>query len=123
MNEKNPQPSEQMPFLRRLQEGFSFVKACPVCKGEYSDRTPHVLYEQDPVHLIHMSCPHCESSILSIVTLSDIGMSSVGVFTDLSADDVVRFHGREAFEDNDILALHEFLSSKDAPKISQLFVR
>lgn len=98
------------------------MKACPVCKKEYQNSTPHVLYEEEPVHLIHMSCPHCASNILSIVTLSEVGMSSVGVFTDLTAEDVVKFHHREAFRDDDILDTHEFLFRGEGTTLSHLFV-
>ncbi len=93
-------------FFDRLQGGVAQVRECPMCGKSYSEQSVDVLFEEHGVHLVHITCVSCHSKILNIVTISQMGVSSVGLFTDLSADDVVTFYEKEPISEDDVLSFH-----------------
>lgn len=96
-------------LLGQLQEGLKLMRQCPVCEKDYQTDHVYILEEYGGSHLIHMTCPHCQSAVLALVMISPIGMSSIGMMTDLSMDDALRVRDREPIADDDILTLHTAL--------------
>ena len=98
----------------RIEQGLSFMKQCPLCHTAYPVERVTELYVEEDVHLLHAVCAQCENSFLSIVTASDFGVSSIGLYTDLSVGDVERFYRKDPITSDDVLGFHEFLHSADA---------
>ena len=110
-----PQKKHERALFDRIGQNLASMKQCPLCQRAYSANDISVLFTQEPVHLIHMTCGTCANAILSIVTMSDIGISSIGMMTDLTARDVVRVHSKPSFTSDDVLAWHEFLAHEPQP--------
>ncbi len=72
------------------------------------------LASRDTVHLIHITCADCKNAVMAVVTVSALGMSSVGLYTDLSAADAAVFANAEPITDDDVLAWHEALKHNAA---------
>lgn len=72
-----------------------------------------ILDEKEDGHLLHIRCKKCWNSILALVLVSNVGVSSVGLVTDLGFEDVQKFraHSAEVTVD-DVLEIHELLESK-----------
>ncbi len=92
--------------LGQLQEGLKLMRQCPVCEKNYEIDHVDILEEHEGSHLVHMTCPNCKGAVLALIVISPIGMSSIGMMTDLTADDVLRMRDREPIVGDDILTLH-----------------
>lgn len=92
-----------------LFDQLKLMKNCPQCKAEYTKEGIEVVEEKSSTHLVHLTCPSCFNALLAVVVVSKLGMSSVGMFTDLNAVDVRRLYGKNAITEEQILDFHDFL--------------
>lgn len=85
------------------------VSYCPQCHSHYNPLTARILVERDDAHLVHVECTGCGSFILALITNSVFGMSSVGVPTDMTSDDVMKFKEGEEVHEDDVLDFYEWI--------------
>ncbi len=78
-----------------------------------------ILETREDAHLIHVQCRRCFSSIIVLVSANHSGMMSVGMVTDLSAEDVLRFRGSERVTCDDVLNFHEMIHSTSTENVFQ----
>ncbi len=90
-------------------ESLRLISYCPICSTHYNPLAAQVLEERDDAHLIHVECRKCGSSIIALVLTGGIGISSVGLVTDLSGEEVLKFRNRESVRIDDVLAMHKEL--------------
>ncbi|MFH1236538.1 MAG: hypothetical protein V1685_06435 [Parcubacteria group bacterium] len=95
--------------------GLKLITYCPLCRTHYSIRDAKILEEREDSHLMHIVCRRCSSSILVLMLIGELGVSSVGMVTDLTSDDVLRFKGVLPVTDDDVLCLHEYLQQEEFP--------
>lgn len=74
-----------------------------------------VLGEEGETHLLHVRCRSCSNAMLALVLVTKAGVSSVGLVTDLSYDDVVRFQSSPKVSVDDVLDLHKMLKNGEFP--------
>lgn len=91
-------------------DGLRLISYCPLCNAHYNPREAKILEQKEGAHLIHVECRNCRSSIVAVVITGGIGVSSVGLITDLTSQDVVRFKNEESVAENDVIAAYEVLS-------------
>lgn len=103
-----------------IQEGLRLMNQCPVCKGAYRAGQKDVLEERGAAHLVHITCPHCSNAIMAVIITTPMGMSSVGMLTDLTADDVCRLSRRGAWSEDELFACHMLLKEKKLTEILAL---
>ncbi len=70
------------------------------------------LGEDGDTRLFHVRCRKCGNSILALVLVNPGGTSSVGLVTDLTFDDVLRFRKEKALGTDDVIKTHEWLSGQ-----------
>lgn len=92
-------------------EGLKLVSFCPVCETRYNPMEARLLGEQGETHLLHVQCRKCQHSILAIVLVNQVGVSSVGLLTDLSYDDVVRMKAQPQVSVDDVIEVHRLFQS------------
>ena len=85
------------------------MKECPLCGAVYKASAVATIEEHESGHLVHVTCSKCQNAILAMVMITPIGMNSVGMVTDLSAADVVRFRRRAPITEDELLNFHLFL--------------
>lgn len=90
-------------------DGALLMTACPACATAYELEDTHVLYELEGAHLLHLQCRQCSNAVLAMVLVSSVGVSSVGVMTDLTRDDARKFIEAPAVDSDDVLSAHAFL--------------
>jgi len=95
------------PYLQG--EGLKLISYCPLCNSQYNPMTAKILEEREDAHLIHIECRRCNSSIIALILTGGIGISSVGLVTDLTSDDVLKFKDMEEINSDDVLTLHNVL--------------
>jgi hypothetical protein len=67
-----------------------------------------VLGEDGETHLFHVTCRTCQTSILAVVLQNASGVSSVGLVTDLTFEDVLQFQNNANVSVDDVIAAHAF---------------
>ena len=71
-----------------------------------------ILDEKEDGHLLHIRCKKCWNSILALVLVSNVGVSSVGLVTDLIFEDVQKFRlNTSDVTVDDVLEIHELLET------------
>lgn len=88
---------------------------CPLCQAAYDDASVRPLGETAPRPLIggqgksrmfHLTCKQCHHSVLAVILESVHGVSSIGLVTDLEAQDAVRIHDADPISANDVVKAH-----------------
>lgn len=87
-------------------QGLKLISYCPLCHMHYSIRDAKVLEESEDTHLMHVVCRRCSSSIIVLMLSGELGVSSVGMVTDLTSEDVLKFKDTQTVEADDVLKLH-----------------
>lgn len=92
-------------------DNLRLISYCPLCNTHYNPSEAKVLEQKDGAHLIHIECRRCQSSIVAVVITGGIGISSVGLITDLTSQDVLRFKNKESVNENDVIEAYELITS------------
>lgn len=101
-------------------EGLRVIAACPLCDERYTPLQAHVLDAREGAHLLHLECRHCGGAVVAAVRSDQVGVSSLGLLTDLTSDDVVKFKDAVGTtEPDDVLDLHQLLARD--PAVVSLF--
>lgn len=92
-----------------IDESLRIISHCPVCHYNYNSITARIIEENSTAHLIHIKCRRCQSAVLALILMNSFGISSVGLITDLSGDEVSKFKDLPAVNADDVLAIHDSL--------------
>lgn len=92
-------------------DSLRIVSYCPLCEAEFNPMEARVLGENGETHLLHVRCKNCGNALLALVLVTKSGVSSVGLVTDLSYDDVMKFQAGQKVSVDDVLAVHDSLES------------
>lgn len=85
------------------------ISTCPFCRTHYNLTTAKVVVEKDDAHLLHLECRKCGSAVVALVLTSGLGVSSVGLVTDLTSDDVLKFAGAAEVSIDDVVDMYALL--------------
>ncbi|MBI2050843.1 MAG: hypothetical protein HYT31_03475 [Parcubacteria group bacterium] len=99
-------------------ENLRLISYCPLCSTHYNPSEAKVLEEKSGAHLIHVSCQKCSSSIVAVILTGGIGVSSVGLITDLTGEDVLRFKNAKPVSSDDVLEAYEL--TRQRPGVREL---
>lgn len=103
------QPYQAAPLF---DEGVQLISYCPLCESSYNPQQARVLGETDESHLLHIECGKCANAIIALVLISAVGVSSVGLLTDLCYDEVHRFKTFAPITTDNVIDIHEALSDE-----------
>ncbi len=79
-----------------------------------------MLGEDGETRLLHVQCRKCQNSLLALVLVNQVGASSVGLLTDLTYDDVLKFRVNKQVAINDVIEIHKVLERGDWPHVPQV---
>ena len=85
---------------------------CPICNKEYKPTNIKSVTEAGDTLLAHSNCPRCQSSILSLLYKDMLGITMVGMVTDLSYNDAVRIKDQPPLDEDDILEAYQQINQK-----------
>lgn len=94
-------------------EHLRVISSCPICNARYHAAELRILEERNDAQLVFLRCRRCQSSVLAVVLSNQLGVSSVGLVTDLSGDDVMKFRRHPVVSCDDVLSVHEALQQSD----------
>lgn len=107
-----------MPFPEQsadhIQDTIRLLRQCPCCKQAYTEAGMTILEDQGDARLVHAQCQHCLSAVLALTMHSDLGTSSVGMLTDLSATDAQRVRAKSYISQDDLLDCYAGLRTPGA---------
>jgi len=103
---------ENQPQSNPLQEQLRLMQQCPVCQAKFTPDLAKVLAKRGEVQLIHITCQRCHNALLAVIVVSALGMSSVGMVTDLNATDVKRLEKKSAITEDELLNFHALLKER-----------
>jgi len=90
-------------------DNLRLISYCPLCNTHYNPSEAKILDEKDGAHLIHIACKNCHSSIVAVVITGGIGISSVGLITDLTSKDVMHFKNEPAVNEDDVIQAYQLV--------------
>ena len=90
----------------------TLITHCPVCNVRYDPLEARVLEEGESAHLVYIKCRQCQSAILALIVANSLGISSMGLITDLNGDDVLKFKGAKPVNCDDVIEVHQFLNKE-----------
>lgn len=91
------------------------VSYCPVCETRSNSMNAQTLGREGETHLMHIRCHKCENAFLTLTLANAIGATSVGLFTDLAFEDVMKFREDRSISVNDVIAMHTMLEQGFVP--------
>jgi len=94
-----------------LPENQKILTRCPLCNGPAKKLESRLLDDSGERQTVHLHCRECNGSIIALFMASSIGVTSYGLVTDLSFEDVVKFKQSVAIELDDVIRAHENLRS------------
>lgn len=102
-----------------FDENVHFVSRCPFCSAEYDLDGARVIGEEEDATVVYVTCSKCESSIIAMVAMTGLGIVSLGLVTDMTAEDTKRFFGGKEVTSDELLTMYELLK-KDTNAIKAL---
>jgi len=94
-----------------LPEGRKVINQCPLCGSSGSQLEARLLVETGERQTVFIHCRACLGSIIAFFSIAGPGLTSYGLVTDLSFNDVLKFKERSAIELDDVIYAHENLKS------------
>lgn len=92
------------------REALQFINRCPLCGGNYEADKAQLFAKNESASMIHLSCSSCSGYFIAMVLVAGHGLSSVGMVTDLSFDDVTRLHKVAPLTTDEMIAGYESLT-------------
>lgn len=93
-------------------ENLKIMNNCPVCKAKYNPLEAKIIDEKENVHLMHVKCKKCQSSVLVLVYINNVGINSIGLITDLEMNEVMDYCYQESISSNDVLTMYQALKKE-----------
>ena len=95
--------------IEHLSDGLRLVSYCPVCDTKANTMQTHTLGTECDTQLLHIQCRKCRNAFLALVLINQTGASSIGLLTDLTFEDVLKFQSNKNVNVNDVISAHEWL--------------
>jgi hypothetical protein len=103
-----------MSMTMEFDDNMRVVTRCPFCGADYDLDGAQVIGEENDATMVYVTCSDCESSIIAVVAMSGLGIVSLGLVTDMTAEDTKRFKGTASMTSNDLLLVYELLKDQTA---------
>jgi len=103
-----------------FDDNMQLVTRCPFCSAEYDLDGAEVIGEENDATMVYITCSECESSIVAIVAMSGLGIVSLGLVTDMTAEDTKHFAKTTPVTSDDILSIYELLAKDQRKAVKQL---
>ena len=99
-----------------FNEGLKMMGKCPVCHNKFNPISAQILEEKNDNYLVYVRCQHCQSSVIAVITAGMFGVTSIGLITDLNAEEVLKFKNNKSINIDDVINTHQLLQHKQIIK-------
>ncbi|MFH1192547.1 MAG: hypothetical protein V1655_03675 [bacterium] len=91
---------------------LGIMSECPLCKAKSIEL--NIIEERNNSYLIHSKCRGCENAVLLVAVNNEFGMNVIGMNTDLSKEEFVKFRNDEkCVEFDDVIEVSKSLKNKN----------
>ncbi|HOX97403.1 MAG TPA: hypothetical protein PL066_03590 [bacterium] len=101
-----------MPGKNFLEESLKVIATCPVCQQKYNQQTIKVVEKQSDSYVFHITCDKCNSAVLAYAVQTPMGLTTIGLLTDLQLSEVKRFLRQAMISENDVLQAYQVITAK-----------
>ena len=91
------------------QQGLKLITQCPVCGGDFEAKAAKFLIKKKESQLVHITCCYCKGNFIANIMIFSKGISTVGMVTDLSFEDVKRIYGSVPIEIDEVIEGYKYL--------------
>lgn len=98
---------------RLFEGGVKLISYCPLCESSYNPREAHVLGEKEDSYLLHITCGNCRNAVIALVLISSVGISSVGLVTDMTFAEYRKFREAAPVTMDDVIDIHNELKTQE----------
>ena len=96
--------------MRKTDFEFKYIGNCSVCGMPFQARNAHILTRKPELSHVYTQCSECKSSAIVFVLKSATGfVTTVGMLTDMSKEDIDKFKKMKPITADDVLELHKAL--------------
>lgn len=83
---------------------------CAVCQSDFEQNDIITLEDQDQKTTFHVTCHKCGTSSIIFISMSQSGVTGLGVATDLNKEEAVRMFGRDAVSADEVIDMYQIIS-------------
>lgn len=109
---ENNQALSKLNDFFKQQALHKILGKCPLCNFENKVLKTKILCDNDESQLLYYKCNQCLNSIIILVMNTGAVISSMGLITDLTESDIIKFVKYNKILDEDIINIHKVLKSK-----------
>lgn len=91
---------------------LDFLSRCSFCGGVLEQNNLTTLEEQEHKTIFHIFCPHCQTSLISVLFSNQGGIVSLGIATDLDKDEVRNKFSKKTISADEVIDAHEFIKNE-----------
>ncbi len=102
---------DKLPYF--FDEEIKLIAYCPLCDADLNPLQARVVEGKEDLHLVHIQCHKCKGFILALVLKTANGISSVGLITDLSFNDVYTFKDKDRITADEIINIHKIINKRE----------
>jgi hypothetical protein len=95
--------------MRMPLENLKPLMQCSVCNKPFQPAKVLVLSEENDRSMLHLHCEECGVASLVSVSAGMTGVASVGMLTDLTADDAREMFGKAPISVDQVIEMHNLL--------------
>lgn len=95
--------------LEPWQQGLKLITQCPVCGGDFDKKAAKFFIKKKDSRAVHMTCGRCSGNFIANIIIFNKGISTVGMVTDLSFDDIKRIYGSAPIEVDEVIEGYKYL--------------
>ena len=95
------------------REALKFINRCPICTNNYTPEAARLFAKSDAASIVHIKCGECQSFFVAMILMMGQGLSSVGMVTDLSFEDMKKIHQTAPLSIDEIINGFEQINQKD----------
>ncbi len=104
---------EELPnLLDDAWDNLKVVSRCPICNSKYSAARIEIIEKKDDAHLVCIKCKNCQTTVVAVVLANPLGVSTIGLVTDLDSNDIVKFRNQQPLSFDDALNFHQELKAR-----------
>lgn len=89
---------------------LNLLAKCPNCGRKHNNSKTHIIEQKGDMTTLHITCGHCNVSVLVLVSEGSIGLVSVGMMIDLDKEEVKRFISKDPVTVDEIIEVHKLLT-------------
>ncbi len=98
------------PFSQPIEGPARLIANCPFCMRQYDPLQAQLVGSTGNTHIWYVSCVVCRHALMVAVLITEGGVNSVGIVTDLQLEELTKYRDFSPITADDCLLLHASLA-------------